>query len=210
VFTGHRGPADAPSFSPDGRTLATGSMDTTVLLWDVRRGAPGKRPSTPRELEALWLTLGGADGAQAYDAVLALAAPGPAVPFLRGRLRPVPAPKNVDRLLADLDDDEFEVRQKARAALEALGDAAEPALRKLLAGKPSLEVRRQAEAILRKLHGKPLPPEQVRLLRALEALEHAGTPEARRVLEILAKGAPGARLTREAAAAAKRLAKSAP
>jgi hypothetical protein len=39
----------------------------------------------------------------------------------------------------------------------------------------------------------------------VEALELAGTPEARQVLESLARGVPGARRTREAQAALERL-----
>jgi WD40 repeat protein len=35
TFTGHTGPVSALSFSPDGKTLASGSHDTTVLLWDL-------------------------------------------------------------------------------------------------------------------------------------------------------------------------------
>jgi WD40 repeat protein len=35
TFTGFRAPVSAITFSPDGKTLATGSQDTTVLLWDV-------------------------------------------------------------------------------------------------------------------------------------------------------------------------------
>jgi hypothetical protein len=45
---------------------------------------------------------------------------------------------------------------------------------------------------------------------ALEVLEHAGTPEARRLLKDLARGVPEARLTREARAALTRLNRQVP
>jgi hypothetical protein len=48
-------------------------------------------------------------------------------------------------------------------------------------------------------------PERVQALRAVEVLEWIGTPEARKVLEALATGAPAARLTREARASLGRL-----
>ena len=70
---------------------------------------------------------------------------------------------------------------------------------------PSLEARRRAEGILRDME-KGVTPGQRRALRAAEVLEWIATKEARAGLLELTKGAPDARLTREAAAACKRLA----
>jgi hypothetical protein len=81
-----------------------------------------------------------------------------------------------------------------------------PALVEVLRGQPSLEVRQRAQRILDKVQAERLPADQVRVLRALEVLETIGTPEARQVLEALARGALDARLTQEAHAACHRLA----
>ena len=114
--------------------------------------------------------------------------------------------KRIAGLLAQLDSDEFAVREKATQALLALGEQAESALRTALAGNSSLEVRRRVEMILEQLEpSKSLA--RLRALRAVEVLEHIGTPEAREVLEKLANGAPEARLTQEAKASLGRLAK---
>jgi hypothetical protein len=128
------------------------------------------------------------------------------VRFLGEHLRPAAGEsRKVDRLLADLDSDDFPVRERASAALAALGEAAEPALRKALEGEPSPEVRRRVEALMQKLHSRSLSAEEARALRAVEALEYCETPEARRLLQALGTGAPEARLTREARAALGRL-----
>ena len=96
-------------------------------------------------------------------------------------------------------------REKATKELERLGETAVPSLEKSLATKSSKEVRFRIRQILEK-RKKALAPEEVRVIRAIEALERAGTAEARELLERLARGAPEARLTREAKSALANLA----
>jgi RNA polymerase sigma factor (sigma-70 family) len=112
------------TFSRDGKILAMGSS-TSVLLWDMpadwkTRPARSARLS-PRELDQLWTNLAGADARQGYRAVNTLAAaPEQALPFLKERLRPAAAvagATKIDQLIADLDSDQFDLRQQATAAL---------------------------------------------------------------------------------------------
>jgi WD40 repeat protein len=209
---GHRGAITSVAFSPDGKSLVSGASDTTALVWDVKglleEGRRQRLEPSPERLEALWADLAAADAARAYRAVWALAAaPGRSVPFLGARLRPVPAVdgKKLARLVADLDKGRYALRQQAVRELQALGDLAESALRAALEGEPSLELRRRVEALLEKVEAPVTSPEGLRALRAVEALERAGTAEARAALARLAGGAPQARLTREAQGALKRL-----
>ncbi|MHB1424934.1 MAG: sigma-70 family RNA polymerase sigma factor [Gemmataceae bacterium] len=204
-FQGHRGGVRAVAISRDGRSIASGSEDTTILVWDTTGGARPDAALSSEQLQTLWRDLKDADAGRAYRAMWRMAlAPKQALPFLAERLRPVALldaarQKQVDRLLADLDSDQFAVRQNAEAELEKLGLMVEPALRKALEHKPSLEVRQRIESVLAKLAN-----ERLRLLRALEAIEHMNTPEVRRFVESLANGAPHAWLTEEARAIHKR------
>ena len=38
ALTGHKGPVDSVAYAPDGRTLASGSEDKTIKLWDMSDG----------------------------------------------------------------------------------------------------------------------------------------------------------------------------
>jgi WD40 repeat protein len=203
------------TFSPDGARLITGGSDTTTLVWDVRRLAEQawqRAKMTPKKLEEWWADLASADAARAARAVWALAAmPEHSVPLLRQRLRPVARVEaaRLARLVADLGHERYAVRQQATRELEQLGDVAEAALQQALEGKPALEMGRRVDQLLQKLEGPIASPELLRALRAVEVMERAGTPEARQLLEPLAGGAPGARLTQEARAALERLARRA-
>ena len=60
--------------------------------------------------------------------------------------------------------------------------------------------------LLQQLVPDALSPQRLRLLRALEVLERAGTPAARQVLRSLGQGAEGDEVTRQAKASLARLA----
>ena len=195
--------------------MASGALDTAVLIWDVapaqrQTGLPAKQLDA-KELERLWAELAGADARKAYTAIWTLvSAPEQAVALLKDRLKPAPKtdPKRIRQLIAELDSDKFAVREAAFKALQDLGLEAEPALRKALQEYPSADVQKRIDVLLSGPPPRTAPsPDMLRRLRALTALEHIGSEEARQVLMVLANGAPGALLTRDAKAALERLGK---
>jgi RNA polymerase sigma factor (sigma-70 family) len=212
-FEGHHSCVGGVTFAPDGLSVASGAGDSTILLGDITGRRPDgrwhKKPLSSRQLEACWTARADEDTAKAYDAVWKLvAAPEQAVPFLQKHLPPVPRPdaQAVARLIADLDSDEFPVRQKATKELAKLGDAIAPDLRGALAKKPALEMRRRVQQLLDQT--RDWTPKRLRDHRAIQALEHVGSPPAREVLQALAEGAPEARRTEESKAALQRMARS--
>ncbi len=210
------------AFSPDGRTLASGMPDGTALVWEVV--PPGWDGSVAKnlrqaDLDELWADLARDDAAQAYRAIWTLsAAPDQAVAFLQTHLPAVPHEddKNLAALIADLDNDDFAMREAVTRELIWLGPQVEPALRRTLANNPSPEVRGRIEGVLPAHHSWGILPALENLagprdaatlcsVRAIWVLQRIGTPEARALLERLAAGDPQARPTREAQAALARL-----
>jgi hypothetical protein len=207
---GHRGNVEVLVMSPGGRSVATVSLDHTILVWGLTRlstGDPAKAPLTPAQLESAWTDLTSKSAALGRRAVESLSAdPAQAVPLLRERLLPVKSPdsKQVARWIADLSSDDFEQRRLATDHLERLGELAGPALRAALDAGPPLEAGRRMTDMLAKLRPGALSPEALRGVRGVQVLETIANPEACQVLAVLAGGAAGARLTQEAKAALER------
>jgi WD40 repeat protein len=198
----------AASFGPGGRTLAVACSDGPVLLWDVWgvRTEKFAKPDATAAARA-WNRLGDADPVAAYAAMKLLAAhPAVTVPLARGHLTPVAAldGKRVAALIDELDSPVFATRDSASRELAAAADLVRGALIVARAATASAEQRQRLDRLLKPID--PTAPNQLRLVRAVEVLEQAGTADARRLLTELACGAAGARLTREAAAATARLA----
>lgn len=214
-FTSDQGAVNDLAFSPDGKRLTSAGYNATALVWDVAAAQlPETVKRTERELESLWAKLTAEEGSEAsgalraadkvseaYDALWDLVASREqTVALLRRHLKPIPTADAIklQRLIEDLDSDEFATRERATTELEHLDVAAESTLRKALANKPSLEKRKRLEALLDKV--KAAHAHRKRDEHALDVLDHIGTPDARRLLRDLAQGAPDAVLTRAARA----------
>src|SRR5207245_6130712 len=133
TFLGHQAQIDSVAFAPDGRTLASGSDDTTALIWDVR-GLSAKAGPAPRLLDAAavkahWADLAANDAVLAAEAANALVgSPRETLAFLKTQLQaaPVADGKRIAVLLEQLNSEQFKVRQKAQAELEAAGEQLVP------------------------------------------------------------------------------------
>jgi RNA polymerase sigma factor (sigma-70 family) len=207
-------PTDGEPFGP-----VVGRLLLTALAILNLQACAGNDPPVPvplrglkaDELAPLYTALGEDDFVKARHALRRLlAAPRQTVPFLAKTSTPIPEAdsEKIDRWIAELNANDFAVRQKASVALERVGEQTHVALRRALAGNPSLEVRRRIERILEATADEDASPAQRRSLVAVEILAEIGTPQAREVIRTIAAGAPNARLTQAGRDALERLAKT--
>jgi len=202
TFRGHRNEIEGLAFSANGRRMVSSSWDGTVVVWDL-----SARGTT--DPDTCWADLLSNDAAKAYDGVWRLAdsADDTALPLLRKHLRPISEAdqEKIRKAVADLDSDQFRIRDKAFKELSDRGHRAAPALWAGLEKKPSPEGRNRIEQLLAKIVDPPSSGESLRTSRALAALEAKGSPGAKELLRELADGASDAWLTQEAKGALKRL-----
>jgi WD40 repeat protein len=175
-LTGHTNHVSALAFSPDGRWLASGSYDTTVLLWDVE----GLRlEHTLAELLA---------GRGNQRALAAFGCRGLATLAIRLQ-RAAEDERHAAALVKALQSDEYPVRMRAIRELEKLGAGAAFTLRLALESGNDAEVKLRARRLLARLGKDDLEKalDPVRVRAAVLLLVKLGTPEARRILADLAR-----------------------
>jgi WD40 repeat protein len=211
TFKGHVGPLTCLAVAPDGKTAVSASSDTTALVWSLAGITPAPAPARALgadDCEDRWRALLVGKARLAFLAIRELAgSPKEAVVLIKEQVKPA-APldvKRVEALIADLDSNQYKLRQNAFAELLKLDERIVPAVEKALAAGPPLETKQRLEALHRQFSGIDMQGERLRAYRAVEVLERIGTPEACALLQTLADGAPGALVTSSAAAALERL-----
>ena len=200
----------ALTFSPDGAFVLAGLHDGTILAWNLKERIPGTPvPHLSKDdLEARWMDLLSDKAAAAHEAIgVLVSAPEQAVRMLRDRLRPSPLANagKIQHWIADLDSEQFAVREAASKELAKIDAQIEPYVREALKGNVSPETARRLERIVSTVD--ILDARSVRTIRAITVLERIGSSDAREVLQSLADGAPGSLATEEAAASLQRLAR---
>jgi hypothetical protein len=197
------------TLAPDGKRLVAAFWHIDDLgksglyVWDLSRWV-GAAPRAA-ELKVLWTDLADTNLAIANRAMRVLSAcPDAALRYLGEHLAPAPRVNELPQLIADLSAQEFKRREGAMQALARLGSAAKPALEKAAKTAGNEELRRRLAQLLELLR-LPYTPEELRMIRAADVLEHIGTQEAVRLLETLARGEAAAAGTRMALASLRRL-----
>ena len=193
-FTGTQGNITALAFSKDSQTLAGGSSDTTICLWDLNHKADKTEALNAADLDELWKTLASPSAKKADAAMQTLIArPAEAVPYLKSQLKPLPSeklePAKIAKLIADLDAPRFQVREAAMRDLERFGNLVRDAIMEALKKSTiTPEVRERLEKLSDSVNKPDTGADWIRPLRAVEALERIGNADALAHLKAVAAG----------------------
>jgi WD40 repeat protein len=209
VFERHDGFVNGLAWSPDGKQLASAAQDGTALVWDVPAKPVGKLSDAAAVggFDEAFRLLGAADPANAQRGMEYLyRRPAEVVKQCGDRISPpIAAPAGrIAKLITDLDDEDFPVRQAAVKELEAIGGEAVSQLRVVAEKSANPEARKLAGDVIIRIDGMPSKPDDLRTLRAIEVLENIASADARSLLTKWASGPAGHRVTIEAAAAVAR------
>jgi hypothetical protein len=126
--------------------------------------AEAAEPASPSDApQKLWADLASADEVTVMRAILGLAKnPQDSITFLKSNLQPVKAdPQRVERLIADLDSNQFATRQRAVEELEYLGKYVKADLEKALASAQGIETKQRVQQLLDKMPKKIEDPKQL-------------------------------------------------
>ncbi len=197
----------AIAFAPDGSRLATASSDRTALVWEL---APDlaetaqPQPLTAERFDKLWQDLASNEPNLGFHAASELFADMPtAVPLIQERIDEILQPSQsakIQDLIADLDSDEFMVREQATEELIRFRDVAIDELNHALQETRSPEVKHRIKRILSTPEDKPRfsPLETARMVRVIDLLARDGGEESIALLQTLAKGFPSREIMRAA------------
>jgi hypothetical protein len=173
---------------------ALAADEIKVVVRATGREKPGEKSSAPlsdAEFDALWSCLSGERAPRSLFVIPRLAAHGDeTVGRLRSLVLPMAAPEkpSIAELVRQLDDDDFQTRERAKKVLIERGVGIVPKLRAYLNGSPSVEVRSQLERILEHFSTTGHTPQELRALRAVAVLSRIATPASRELLTELADG----------------------
>jgi RNA polymerase sigma factor (sigma-70 family) len=194
VFRGHHSGIGPIRFSIDGQSIFSAAGDATILQWDItgRKGNKSKLVD-PKDWELLSM-----EAKKAYPIIWDwIDSPKEALEVLKKQVSPA-KPIDVKRIhqwIQALDAETFAEREKATLALKEFGPSAEKFIREALENEKRVDVEKRLQSILTtyKASSEFLLPQRVVFI--LDKMNH---PEAKELLQSLAKGWEESFWTKEA------------
>lgn len=203
----HAGAVSSVAFSPDGRQLATGSLDRTAIVWDIAAAAEpadGAMELTEPMRQQTWDELAAGSAGVAYGAMHRVRRTADAsfawlLDRARRQIMP-PERGRIEVLIRELDHPDSAIRHRATEELKKLRELARPSLTALVRQSPSAEVRSRARRILQWGDRTPryLDSDIRRLHRVLHLIESHRGAESIALCELMAREVPNDELRRNA------------